>query len=659
MGDKQKVKILARNVMSNHISIKHTILFLLYIAICGCTNIYAQSISISGTITNSETGTKASNISVFVKRPKVGTVSDNKGYFKLNLPSSCLNKYLYFTGVGFQKDSILISGNSSLNIKLQPQAYTLKEIYIMPDSTLLTLLRKAYLRIPENYAAMPSSYTGFYRESVQDEKYQQVYLAEAMLSIYKDSYNKKSAESGEVEILKSRKKEFKDIGILYYGGPFSAIDDDDVLLRRDYINPQHFRKYKYKFNGIKESEGKEFYDISFTIVKKDSTSAQGRMLIDTKSLAYVNFEKDHGNYQTSNFRIKGIESHSKVTYEKQDGKYFLKQYEYNNIEKKLLNGKYIYSTIDYITTDLKVDSVKPIPFEKRLGYFEPFMPKTDNYDKKSWIGYDKLDNTISSKTAFQFSNSSAEELFNSKSTKKTKFSDRLLRTLLKLNFEYGLSFNAASINSNNYNFTFYPGGDLQPFSIVKNQPSAKETVIIQQQLGYRLNKNFNLFMKVTDDYFNNKISSGGMDYGIAFRKNLKSTGRPLFFEPSIAYCSKDYFVNLGTYSNPSAFHFGGEKIDANKIAFAYGLQQKTITPQIAFSRRISRFASLKLFGTYNIPLDTKKAFRIEEKSGFFLSRKSATAGFENNQSIINNSEQNIWNSLKINRFQVGFTITLL
>ena len=125
----------------------------------------------------------------------------------------------------------------------------------MPDSTLLTLLRKAYLRIPENYPAKPSLYTGFYRESVQDENYQQAYLAEAMLSIYKDSYIKKKAEPGEVEILKSRKKEISSSGLLYYGGPFVPINGDAVLQRKDYINPQHFKAYKYKFNGIKESEG--------------------------------------------------------------------------------------------------------------------------------------------------------------------------------------------------------------------------------------------------------------------------------------------------------------------------------------------------------------------------------------------------------------------
>ncbi len=635
-------------------------LFLLILeTISGYTNICAQSITISGTITNVEKGTKATNISVFVKHPRVGTISDSKGYFKLNLPSSCLKKYLYFTGVGFQKDSILISGSSSINVKMLPQAYTLKEIYIMPDSTLLTLLRKAYLRIPENYPAKPSLYTGFYRESVQDEKYQQVYLAEAMLSIYKDSYIKKKAESGEVEILKSRKKEISSSGLLYYGGPFVPINGDIVLQRKNYINPQHFKAYKYKFNGIKESEGQEFYDISYTSAKSDSTVFKGRTLIDKQSLAYVYFEKDLENYQTTNFRIKGVESHSKVTYEKQNDKYYLKQYENNNIEKNLLNGKNINSTIDYITTDVKLDSVKPIPFERRLGFFEPFMQKTDDYNKKGWTDYDELNSALPQKSELQFSTSTAEEIFNTKSSKKLVFTNKLLKILLKLNFEYGLSFNSASLSSNNYNFIFNPGSGLQPFTINKQQPSRKEAVVIQSLIGYRLNKNLSIFMKGTDDYFNSDISSNEHYYGIQYRKNLKSTGRPLFFEPSIAYCSKDYFVNLGTYSNPSSFHFGGEKIDARRIAFAYGLQQKTIAPQIAFSKRINRFASLKLFGTYNIPISTKKAFRIEEKSGFFLSRKSAVAGFENNKSIINNSEQDIWNSLKINRLQVGFTITLL
>ena len=35
----------------------------------------------------------------------------------------------------------------------------------MPDSALLTLLRKAYLKIPENYPKQPTRYKGFYQES--------------------------------------------------------------------------------------------------------------------------------------------------------------------------------------------------------------------------------------------------------------------------------------------------------------------------------------------------------------------------------------------------------------------------------------------------------------------------------------------------------------
>lgn len=633
--------------------------FLILETILGNTNICAQSITIYGTITNAEEGTKATNISVFVKHPRVGTISDSKGYFKLNLPSSCIKKYLYFTGVGFQKDSILISGSSSINIKLLPQAYTLKEVYIMPDSTLLTLLRKAYLRIPENYPAKPSLYTGFYRESVQDEKHKQVSLAEAMLSIYKESYKKSKVEAGEVEVLKSRKKEISNIGILHYGGAFSPISADAVLLHKNYINPEHFKKYNYKFNGIKESGNNEYYDISFSTYKNDTTGFKGRILIDRKSLAYVSFETEKSNYQTSNFRIKGIDFHSKTIYEKLNNNWYLKQYEDNCTTRNLLNGENIYTTTDYVTTDVKLDSVKPIPFERRLEYLEPLISKADNYSKKGWTDYDALNKASSQKEELQFSNSMAEEIFRMEASKKLKAKNLIFQVVQKLTFECGFSYNTASIKSNNYHFIINQETGLQPFTITKQQSEKKESILIQTLMGYRLNKNFSVFIKGSSDYFSPDISSNEICYGLEFRKNLKSTGRPLFFEPSIAYCSKDYFVNLGTYSNPSAFHFGGEKIDARRIAFAYGLQQKTIAPRIAFSKRINRFASLKLFGTYNIPLDTKKAFRIKEKSGFFLSRKSAIASFENNKSIINNSEQDIWNSLKINRFQMGITITLL
>jgi hypothetical protein len=84
-------------------------------------------------------------------------------------------------------------------------------------------------------------------------------------------------------------------------------------------------------------------------------------------------------------------------------------------------------------------------------------------NKKGWTGYGELNNTVSPKTEFQFSNYTAEELFNSKSTKKIKFTDHLFRTLLKLNFEYGLSFNPASINNNNYNFTLILEADCNHF----------------------------------------------------------------------------------------------------------------------------------------------------------------------------------------------------
>ncbi len=55
----------------------------------------------------------------------------------------------------------------------------------MPDSTLLTLLRKAYSKIPDNYPDQPTRYKGFFQESTSNEKDSLIELIEAELSVYK------------------------------------------------------------------------------------------------------------------------------------------------------------------------------------------------------------------------------------------------------------------------------------------------------------------------------------------------------------------------------------------------------------------------------------------------------------------------------------------
>ncbi|NJO92722.1 MAG: hypothetical protein HC831_29945, partial [Chloroflexia bacterium] len=78
------------------------------------------------------------------------------------------NKQIQVSYIGyesFEKDIKDI--NSTLQIKLKPADYQIGEVVIMPDSTLLTFLEKAFKKIPENYPDYPTSLTGFYREAIK------------------------------------------------------------------------------------------------------------------------------------------------------------------------------------------------------------------------------------------------------------------------------------------------------------------------------------------------------------------------------------------------------------------------------------------------------------------------------------------------------------
>ncbi|MDR1116395.1 MAG: carboxypeptidase-like regulatory domain-containing protein, partial [Tannerella sp.] len=49
---------------------------------------FAQVIQIRGTVADAEKGSAISNINIFLKDTRIGTVSDQSGSFAINLPST-------------------------------------------------------------------------------------------------------------------------------------------------------------------------------------------------------------------------------------------------------------------------------------------------------------------------------------------------------------------------------------------------------------------------------------------------------------------------------------------------------------------------------------------------------------------------------------------
>jgi TonB-dependent SusC/RagA subfamily outer membrane receptor len=95
---------------------------------------FAQSVTISGKVTNSATGEGVGSVSVTVKGTSEGTFTEPNGDFKLTVKS--LPVTLVFTSVGFDQKSVTVtSGGETVNVSLVPGSSLGQEVVISATRT--------------------------------------------------------------------------------------------------------------------------------------------------------------------------------------------------------------------------------------------------------------------------------------------------------------------------------------------------------------------------------------------------------------------------------------------------------------------------------------------------------------------------------------------
>lgn len=625
-------------------------------------SIYAQSVvNLSGSIFDKETEASISLVNIYTKDKKIGTISTNDGDFSIKIPANKKDGYLYFSSIGYQTDSLLISTASNpLLIKLIPITYSLKEVYVMPDSTLITLLRKAYNKIQENYPNYPTRQEGFYQETLLDNNGNLTELIEAVLSVYKESYEKKINPPGQIEILKSRNRKFLDLGVYSYQGAFNPIESDFVLQRKNYINPDKVKNYLYTFNGIKSNKERDCYEIEFCSAKKNDNSINGVILIDVESLAYVSFEIHNGqneeNKLLSTFGIPCIESNEHAVYEQQNGKWYLKQANFKGLYS--YRDKTFSGSNSFVSTNILVDSVKPIPIEKRLNYRDPILSKTESYTPEGWTDSEILVNEDMNQLNLQFFPIETSSFFQEPISKKRSAVDVLSKIISKTTVGWGISYNHATFESMNNEISFQPNENLTPFHISNNKPSTtSELVLANYNLGYKTNEKWRFYGQVSYDFFNKDVSSKEIGLGIEFKKNLNEAGYPLFLGTSISIFDKSYYRSLGSFKNNTSFSYNGKMFDANELTFGYGNRRKTISPRLSLSKRMSKFITMEIYVNYHITIHSEYGIRIKENDGFFLSRKKSLIEINDSHLTIDNIDA-LKSGISIQNLQTGIIFYL-
>lgn len=90
---------------------------------------FAQSLTVSGTVTDSSNGEPIPFASVWVQGTKTGVSSDANGHYSVKVPSK--DAVLVISFVGYLTSEIPVAGNAVVDVKLQPDAVALEETIVI------------------------------------------------------------------------------------------------------------------------------------------------------------------------------------------------------------------------------------------------------------------------------------------------------------------------------------------------------------------------------------------------------------------------------------------------------------------------------------------------------------------------------------------------
>ena len=93
----------------------------------------ADRVTVTGNISDFKTGEPMVGVAVFVKDPMIGATTDAYGYYTLRLPPGRHELYIQGMGMKDTRRQIMLHSDGKLDIELEEQVYTLKEVTISSE----------------------------------------------------------------------------------------------------------------------------------------------------------------------------------------------------------------------------------------------------------------------------------------------------------------------------------------------------------------------------------------------------------------------------------------------------------------------------------------------------------------------------------------------
>lgn len=453
--------------------------------------------------------------------------------------------------------------------------------------------------------------------------------------MYKQGYDNNS-NFGQIKIIKSRKNNFPGTdtinNVRFYGGPHIAHSCDFVFRRSDFINPRNFKNYSYWLAARQKVDGDDVYSIGF---KHKNDSILGTIYLNRNALAYIGLDlyEKRDKVKLLNF-YKNKDASEKVGYTKYLGKWHLNYVILNTSGINTALNKKVDHHLIYVTSSIKTDSVKPIPFNEEFAYTDVISISAENYSQALWKDYNILENDSSLSAQQTFNEDESRKILARNYTVQKTRREKFFEIAKHFTCNYGLKYLPANNLNGKYQFAFNQN-NISVLGVEKEIPPSSYTIAVYSKVAYTFRRHFGVYFSSVGAlesslYF--KTWEMGLQYGAPVFRN----SRKWFADFSIGYAHAAYYYKLGTAENSAGeILIGNKTFDAKKIGVFTGTGYSSLVPSLTFSYKVRRMTYLFLTTSGELRLNSENMTLLKEKSGFFLTRKSKRMETGNNQIQLN------------------------
>ena len=589
-------------------------------------SVTARAQMISGQVTDVATGQPLPFASVAVDGTTQGTSANSEGVFSLVVSGkSSVGIALRVSSVGYETRQL--AAEKSMTIALKPLNKTLREVIVMPDSSLRVLLKRAYARIEQNYPVKPFSMTCFYRESLKTTDDRYIYSGEALTRAYSTGYQNPN-EDGQVQLLKTRVSRFAGADTMtnvhYIGGPFLFTGWNFVKRRADFLKGD-FSRYTYTLVEETRYDDRPTYIITFVRKTKDAAAQRtGVLVIDKQTLGYRQIEQTASADSAENGYEAGQGNKVRTTYQLHNGRWYLQQVSGNKRGPK--GRKPVIVSADLLVTVIDTADVQPIPYNQRFGYGDIFSFQESNYSDSFWNEY----TTIVPETSLFNSMSEAQR---TRLSVAPHFGESVLSTLQKQSVEVkilkilarqerliGLRYDPglASRLPDSYRLDYPPTGvRFEEISPIEPIP-----VYLTLGIGYA-SPRWSALYKRNVCVGARKAISTGYQLTVSYHILLRKRGNPLFLKPTLGIFGQNDYRKLADLDNTNREAIiDGKNFRSDQINLFLGSRQFGVLLELRAEQKIASAKWLYVNIGYRIPISDIWWVRGQEDRLLFRRNKS-------------------------------------